>query len=63
MTSRQIEFRSLDNGEVASLKLNLLPVGMTPGTKSITAPGMVPDRPNAPLEIEPTSPLNETSQN
>jgi hypothetical protein len=60
VTASKIEFRSLDNGEVASLKLNMLPVGMTPGTNTITAPGMVPDRPNAPLEIEP---MNETSQN
>ena len=52
VSSRKIEFRNLDNGETASLPLNLLPAGMTPGTGGITAPGMVPDRPNAPLMLD-----------
>lgn len=52
VTSRQIGFRNLDSGEIVSRKLDLLPPGMTPGNKGITAPGMVPDRPNAPIELE-----------
>ena len=52
VSSRQIEFRNLDNGETASLSLNLLPDGMTPGTKGITAPGMQQNLSDAPLEIE-----------
>ena len=55
VSSHQIEFRNLDNGETAALTLNLLPVGMTPGTDGITAPGMVPDNPNAPLELDASS--------
>ena len=56
VTSRQIGFRNLDSGETASRKLDLLPVGMTPGNNGITAPGMVPDRPNAPIELEASNP-------
>lgn len=63
VTSHQIDFRSLDNGEVASIKLNILPPGLTQGTSGISAPGMVPDKPNAPLQIEPSPNLNESSQN
>lgn len=62
VNSREIEFRSLDNGEKASLKLTLLPPGMTPGSEGISAPGMVPDRPNAPLDIESSPSPIETSQ-
>lgn len=56
VTSRQIGFRNLDSGETASRKLDMLPPGMTPGNSGITAPGMVPDRPNAPIELEAPDP-------
>ncbi len=52
VTSSAIGFRNLENGEQASIQLNLLPVGMTPGNNGITAPGMVPDRPDAPIELD-----------
>ena len=52
VTSNSIGFRSLDSGEQASINLNLLPVGMTPGSNGITAPGMVADRPDAPIELD-----------
>lgn len=64
VTSRSIEFRNLESGEVAALTLNLLPVGMTPGNGKITAPGMVPENAGAPLELDshdissPETPLN-----
>lgn len=51
VTSRQIAFRNLDSGETATRQLDLLPAGMTPGHGGITAPGMVPDSPNAPIEL------------
>jgi hypothetical protein len=57
VTSRQIGFRNLDSGETASRKLDMLPVGMTPGNNGITAPGMVPDRANAPIELEAPDPV------
>jgi hypothetical protein len=48
----RIVFRNTENGELGILKLNLLPAGMTRGTKGITAPGISPADPNAPLEID-----------
>ena len=59
VNSRQIQFRNLENGETAALKLNMLPAGMSPGNDGITAPGMVPDNPNAPIDLDGNSlPLN-----
>jgi hypothetical protein len=52
VTSTSIEFRNMENGEQASVRLNMLPVGMTPGNDGITAPGMVPDRPDAPIDLD-----------
>lgn len=52
VTSRQIAFRNLDSGEVAIRQLDMLPVGMSPGSHGIRAPGMIQDRPNAPIELE-----------
>lgn len=52
VTSRQIAFQNLDNGEMATRKLDMLPVGMTPGNRGITAPGMYSDSRNAPIELE-----------
>lgn len=48
----RIVFRNIETGELGILKLNMLPAGMTRGTKGITAPGMTPADPNAPLEID-----------
>jgi len=52
VSSRRIVFRNLDTGEIGVRQLNILPLGMTPGTRNITAPGMVPANPNSPLEID-----------
>ncbi|KAB2640430.1 MAG: hypothetical protein DVB25_03985 [Verrucomicrobia bacterium] len=52
VSSRKIVFRNLDTGELGVRQLNVLPPGMTPGTRNITAPGMVPANPNSPLEID-----------
>lgn len=54
VSARRIVFRNIDTGEVGIRSLNLLPSGMTPGTHTIAAPGMLPTRPNTPLEIEST---------
>jgi hypothetical protein len=59
--ARQIDFRNAETGETASLKMELLPIGMTPGTKGISAPGMVPANQNTPIELEPTGPSSEAS--
>jgi hypothetical protein len=55
VSSRQIQFKNLESGEVAVHKLNLLPPGMRAGQDGITAPGMVPSGREAPLEIEPAN--------
>ncbi len=52
VTSQRIGFKNLDNGETATRKLDMLPVGMTPGSRGISAPGMTLDQPNAPIELE-----------
>jgi len=55
VSSRQIQFKNLETGEVAAHKLNLLPAGMRAGQNGITAPGMIPSGRDAPLEIEPAN--------
>jgi len=59
VTSHLIELRNLDNNETATLKLDLLPAGMTAGSHLLTAPGMVPDRPDSPVELDSGSPPND----
>lgn len=51
VSARQVGFRNVQTGETAAQPLNLLPPGMTPGGGSITAPGMVPANPQAPLDL------------
>ncbi len=63
VTSRQISFRNQESGETAVLKLDMLPPGMTPGNRGITAPGMVPDLPNAPIDLESADPVLPNSTN
>ncbi len=54
VTSRLIAFRNVESGETGARTMDLMPVGMSIGNGSaeITAPGMVPDSPNAPIELE-----------
>jgi hypothetical protein len=63
VSSQSIEFRNTENGETASVSLNLLPSGMTPGNDGITAPGMTLDRPDAPLDLDDNSLSMEPSRN
>ena len=63
VTSHLIEFRNLENGETAPLKIEILPIGMSPGTRGITAPGMTPDNQNAPLELDEISSPDAESEN
>lgn len=59
VSSTSIRFRNLDNGETAELSLRMLPPGMKPGNDGIHAPGMIPDNPNAPIDLDGNSlPLN-----
>lgn len=54
VTSRVIAFKNVETGETGARKLDMLPPGMEFGNSSekIKAPGMIPDRPNAPIELE-----------
>lgn len=63
VSSNKIEFRNLENGESASLQLNLLPTGMTPGSGAIATPGMAPDRTDAPIELDPANTPREKISN
>ena len=63
VTSRQISFRNQASGETAVRKLDMLPAGMTPGSHGISAPGMVPDHPNAPIDLEAADPVSSNSNN
>lgn len=55
VSSNRISFRNVDNGETAELALNMMPAGMRPGNDGIHAPGMVPDNPNAPIDLDGNS--------
>lgn len=64
VTSSEIRFRNIENGDTAPLKLNLLPPGMTPGIGELmTAPGMVPKDRSAPIRLEGNLPDSESSLN
>lgn len=58
VSSRQIVFKDLETGELATRQLKILPQGMTPGTRTLIAPGMTPAGANAPLEVgSPSTPF------
>ena len=63
VTSQRILFRNVETNETTALKMSLLPPGVTHGNHGATPPGMVADRPNAPIELEPTDPTVENLQN
>ena len=63
VTSRQIAFRNQDSGEIAVRKLDMLPAGMTAGSHGISAPGMIPDHSNAPIDLEAADPVSSNSKN
>lgn len=58
VTSTRIDFRNLATGEAASRQLDMLPEGMRKGTGTITAPGVQPAGKDAPVQIQPATPLS-----
>lgn len=52
VSARQITFKNLDSGETGTRELDMLPPGMRAGNEEFKAPGMIPDRPNAPIELD-----------
>ncbi|MES2997102.1 MAG: hypothetical protein V4733_09870 [Verrucomicrobiota bacterium] len=61
VTSARISFKNTENGEIGHLELNLLPAGMSKGDGGIQIPGLVPSNQQAPLELESTSPTEDSS--
>lgn len=55
VTGTQIDFANTQTGEVASVKLKMLPPGMSAGNDGISTPGMVPNQKDAPLQIDSNS--------
>ncbi len=53
VTATNIDFENVSTGEIASVKLNMLPAGMESGTAGILAPGMEQDDNSAPLQLGP----------
>jgi hypothetical protein len=52
VSAGEIGFRNAETGENATLKMHLLPAGMTPGTGGIEAPGMIREQKNAPIDLD-----------
>ena len=55
VTANRIDFRNVDTGESAPLKLDMLPSGMKRGTGDISAPGIQPTGTDAPIQVQPSS--------
>jgi len=55
VSANRIDFRNVDTGETAPLKLDMLPAGMKKGTGDITAPGIQPTGADAPIQVQPSS--------
>ncbi len=52
--SREIAFRNVETDETGLRTMDILPVGMSQGgVTEIMAPGMVPDSPDAPIQLDP----------
>ncbi|WP_193211058.1 hypothetical protein [Luteolibacter marinus] len=58
ISATQILFRNVETGETAPLTLNMMPAGMQRGTDGISAPGVTQGGSNAPIEIQPVTPLS-----
>lgn len=51
----QIDFKNIESGEVASVKINLLPPGVQQGADGISTPGMTPDEKNRGIDVDAES--------
>lgn len=58
VSNTRIDFRNLDTGETAILRLAMTPPGMTKGGGAMTPPGVQPTGGDAPILIEPVSPVS-----
>ena len=53
--STKIDFKNTDTGEISSVELKLMPAGMSAGGDKFTAPGMVEDKADTPLQLDSPS--------
>jgi hypothetical protein len=60
VAASRIDFRNLDTGETAPLHLQLVPAGMTRGIGPLNTPGVQPTGSDAPLMIQPITPVSDT---
>lgn len=51
----KIEFKNIASGEIASLKINLLPPGMQQGSDGISTPGMTADKKDNGIDVDSES--------
>lgn len=58
VSNTRIDFKNLETGETATLRLVMTPPGMTRGVGTITAPGVQPSGGDAPIQIEPVIPVS-----
>jgi hypothetical protein len=58
VSSSRIDFRNVETGETASRRLDLRPPGMTRGVGTLSAPGVQPGGADAPLQIQPVTPVS-----
>jgi hypothetical protein len=58
VSNTKVDFRNVETGETASLRLLMTPPGMTRGFGNITAPGLQPTGGDAPIMIDPVTPVS-----
>lgn len=54
VSSTRIDFRNIETGETAPLKLDIFPPGMRKGSGKISAPGLQTPGSNTPLQVQPS---------
>lgn len=59
VSATRIDFRNLETGETAPLRLDMIPAGMTKGVGPLNTPGVQPSGNDAPLMIQPVTPVSD----
>jgi hypothetical protein len=59
VSATRIDFRNLETGETAPLRLEMIPAGMTKGVGPLNTPGVQPSGTDAPLMIQPVTPVSD----
>lgn len=59
VSATRIDFRNVETGETAPLRLEMLPAGMVRGIGTLNTPGVQPTGTDAPLMIQPVTPVSD----